>query len=61
MRRAREFWKLKAIVRKSSPNPIGDGRANGTPVSRADSIVSDEVKRKQISIAIRYVAMARAR
>ena len=62
MRQAREFWQTKASVRKSNPNLVGDERANGAPISgTSSSIVSDEIKRKQISIAVRYVAMARAR
>jgi hypothetical protein len=61
MKRVREFWPLKVGMRRNNANLSGGDRANGAQNSGADSTVSDEIKRRQISIAVRYVAMTRAR
>jgi hypothetical protein len=56
----RKLWRVRRVQRHS-PTLVADERANGTTVGTTDSVVTEDIKRKQISLAIRYVASARGR
>ena len=59
MRWTRKLWRVRRMQRHS-PTSV-DETANGTIVGATDTAVTEDIKRRQISLAIRYVATARAR
>jgi hypothetical protein len=60
MRWTQKLWRVRRTQRHS-PTLVDDERANGTIVGTTDNVVPEDIKRKQISLAIRYVALARGR
>ena len=60
MRWTRKLWRVRRLQRHS-PTILEDGRANGTIVGATDTVVTEDIKRRQISLAIRYIATARGR
>jgi len=60
MRWARKLWRARGMQRHN-PTVGADERSYGTTTGATDIVLTEDVRRKQISLAIRYVATARAR
>jgi hypothetical protein len=60
MRWTRKLWRIRGMQRHN-PTATDDERVNDATVGTAGAVVTEDIKRRQISLVIRYVATARAR